>query len=463
MIDSYNFDNLKKVHLIGIGGSSMNGIAEILLNYDIKVSGSDRGESDNTRRLSKLGAEVFIGHAKENLAPDCDLVIYTVAVPKDNPELVAAKALGIPVIERGKFLGYVVSRHPSSLAVAGTHGKTTTTSMIAAILIEAKKDPCVHMGGFFPLIGGSVRASKSDYLVTEACEYHRNMLNLNPFAGIILNVEEEHTDYYKGGLPEIIEAFSQFAGNINPSGFLVVCKDNACAIEASKGASCKVIEYSYNDPSAEYYASDVVYSKEGTSTYTLCRCGSKLGEIVLSVPGSHNVSNSVAAAAAAIEFGCSFTDIADGLKNFVCANRRFQCIGKYNGARLIDDYAHHPTEIKAAIKSAVSVLGDKHKLYAVFQAHTYTRAINFGDAFAEALKDADEIIVADIYAAREKDPGTVNAEMLAAKFRSFGLNASYKGGFEEIEDYLKSVVNPDDLVITLGAGNVNEVIRRIAE
>ena len=463
MFENNEFENIKKVHMIGIGGSSMNGIAEILLHYGIAVSGSDRGESDNTLRLRDLGAVVSVGHRAENVPSDCDLVIYTLAVADDNPELLAAKEMGIPVIERGTFLGYIVSKHPKSLAVTGTHGKTTTTSMAASILISAGKDPCVHMGGFFPLIGGSVRPSSSEYLVTEACEYHRNMLNMQPFAGIILNVEEEHTDYYRGGLDEIKKAFSDFAYNIMPDGFLVVCIDDENASEVSSAARCKVITYSLLNDSAEFYAKNIFHSSEGKSTFTLCRKGEELGIVSITVPGNYNISNAVAASAAALELGCSFEDVKKGLADFVGANRRFQHVGNYNGARLIDDYAHHPTEIKEVMDTARSILLPGHKIYAVFQAHTYTRALRFRDAFCKVLSGADEIIVSDIYAAREKDPGTINGQMLCDHFRSAGLNATYFCEFIDIENYLKNKVKPDDLVISLGAGDIDKVVLDLAK
>ena len=456
-MDNIFTNKLKKVHLIGIGGSSMNGIAEIIMKHGISVSGSDRSHSANTDRLEQLGARIFLGHFADNLDPDCDLVVYTLAIADDNPELLKARALGIPTVERGVFLGTVVKSHAYSLAVSGTHGKTTTTSMAAAILLAAEKDPCVHLGGFFPLINGSVRASTSPYLVTEACEYHKNLLNLSPYAGIILNVEAEHLDFYKGGLPEILDTFSAFAGKIDPQGFLVVCGDNAAAMKAAENAGCRVLTYSVNTANADFYAKDIEIDPDGSSHFTICTGAAPVARIELKVPGRHNISNALAAAAACIQFGCTGEDIEKGLLAFRGANRRFECKGKINGAPVIDDYAHHPTEIKAVLDTARAMVGNKGRIWSIFQPHTFSRAKSFGDQFCEALKGSDTVITADIYAARERDPGDINSELLVAKFKDAGINALYMPSFEDIEAYIRENVAAGDIVITLGAGDINKV------
>ena len=453
---------IKKVHMIGIGGSSMNGIAEIIMGYGIRVSGSDRSASDNTRRLEARGAVIHYGHDAANVPADCDLVVYTLAIADDNPEYLRAKELGIPTVERGVFLGYVTGQHRFSLAVSGTHGKTTTTSMAAAILIDAGKDPCVHMGGYFPMIGGSVRASTSEYFVTEACEYYKNLLNLSPFAGIILNVEAEHLDYYKGGLPEIIDTFSAFAARLDPKGFLVVCADNANAMKAAGAANCRVLTYSAQSASASFHAEDINILPDGTSTFKIFAGNTMVTSVHLSVPGIHNVSNALAAAAACMQFGCTSEDIARGLSAFHGADRRFQVVGRVNGAMLVDDYAHHPTEIKATVGTALSMAGERGRVWSVFQPHTYSRAKFFGDDFMEALRGSAKVLVADIYAAREKDPGDINSSMLADRFRSGGLDAEYFPSFEEIKAFIRKNAVPGDIVLSLGAGDVNRIVIDLA-
>ena len=448
---------LKKVHLIGIGGSSMNGIAEIMMKYGVRVSGSDRSRSANTDRLETLGARIFEGHSADNIEKDCDLVVYTLAVSQDNPELVQAAKLGIPTVERGVFLGSILQNHSYSLAVAGTHGKTTTTSMAAAILLAAEKDPCVHLGGFFPMIGGSVRASTSPYFVTEACEYHKNLLNLAPYAGILLNVEAEHLDFYQGGLPEIIETFSLFAGKIDPQGFLVVCADNPAAMEAAKGAVCRVLTYSLEQSTADYTVKNIRISPDSGSRFTVCAGHEPIAEITLPVPGRHNISNALAAVAACLQLGCTKDAIEKGLAGFQGANRRFECKGYVNQAPVIDDYAHHPTEIRAVMDTARTLVGKSGHIYSVFQPHTYSRAKSFTREFGEALRESDTVIVADIYAAREKDPGDISSALLTEQFQKSGVNALYMSDFAGIAAYIRNHAVKGDIVITLGAGDINQI------
>ena len=456
----------EKVHFIGIGGSSMNGIAEIVLKYGCQVTGSDRSPSANTKRLEALGAKVFYGHAETNLPDDCNLVIYTLAIAEDNPELLKAKRLGMKIIERGKFLGCLTARHKYSLAISGTHGKTTTTSMAAAILLADQKDPCVHVGGYLPMIHGSVRASTSEYFVTEACEYHKNLLNLKPYAGIILNVEAEHLDFYKGGLAEIKETFSEFAERIHPDGFLLVCADNDNALEVRERAHCKTLTYSINPEKAEtvsYAAVNIRIEENGASSFDFCYLGKPIVSVKLKVPGRHNISNATAAAAACHALGCNPESIRNGLSVFEGANRRFEYKGTVNGACIIDDYAHHPTEIKAVLDTARTITRNGGKIWSIFQPHTYSRAKMFADDFCEALRGSDRIFVTDIYAAREKDPGDINSQMLADKFRARGLNAVYLPDFSEIVSRIRENAAEGDLVITFGAGDVNKIAAELAK
>lgn len=454
---------IKKVHMIGIGGSSMNGIAKIIINYGITVTGSDRTPSEITKQLEELGATIHFGHAAENLPDDCDLVVYTLAIAEDNPEFLKAKKLNIPTIERGTFLGYVAAQHEYSLAISGTHGKTTTTSMTAAILMAAEKDPCVHLGGYFPMIKGSVRASTSPYFVTEACEYHKNLLNLSPFAGVILNVEAEHLDFYKGGLPEIMETFSEFAGKIKPDGFLLVCKDNNCAMETAKAAKCKIITYSIEKEDADFYCKNIDILPDGTSQFSIYAGTNLITHIHLPVPGHHNISNALAAAVACMELGCTPEDVRKGLEAFHGTNRRFEHKGTFNGAMLIDDYAHHPTEIHAVISTATEITEGKGKIWSIFQPHTYSRAKAFSNEFCESLKGSTQVIIADIYAAREKNPGDISSAILAEKFNNNGLPTIHMASFEDIKTYIREHAGPGDIVVTLGAGDINKVVADLSE
>lgn len=447
------------IHFIGIGGSSMSGLAELAAKQGCLVSGSDRTDSEKLRHLREKGIRIYPSQSSDNITDDIDLVVYTLAVPDSNPELAEARRRRIPVVERGVYLGKIAAHYKYSVAVAGTHGKTSTTSMLSSIALCAGINPSIHIGGVFPRIGSNVLASHSDYFITEACEYHENFLNIHPYGGIILNVEAEHLDYYKN-LEQIQTAFSKFAASCSEEGFLVVCADNPSARKAAAAAKCPVTFYSTQDASAPYYAADVRHAEAGTA-YTLCENGTPIGDVFLHVPGMHNVSNSLAAAAAAIRLGCSAQDVASGLDAFYGTGRRFEKKGTYHGVPVIDDYAHHPTEIAATLAAARDILAPGGKIFAVFQPHTYSRASSFLEDFTKVLKKADTVIVTEIYSAREKDPGTISGASMTRHFQENGVPAKYIPDFSEIADYLKSCVKPGDLIITLGAGDVNRVIEKI--
>lgn len=457
-----NRQNLNEhIHFIGIGGSSMSGLAELAVKQGYTVSGSDRSDSSVLDRLRALGVHIYLSQSAENITDDISLVIYTLAVPDSNPELAEARRRNIDTVERGIYLGKLAEHYKYSVAVAGTHGKTTVTSMLSSIFISDNKEPNIHIGGTFHRIGGSVQTSDSEYFITEACEYHENFLNIHPFAGIILNVEAEHLDYYRD-FDHIRSAFSQFASSCSKDGFLVVCKDSAEASDAALGVKCPVITYSIKDPSAMFYAADIRH-KENKTYYTLTENGKALCEICLNVPGIHNISNSLAAASAAIRLGCSPEGIADGIYEFHGAGRRFEQKGTFNGAPVIDDYAHHPTEIAAVLSAAREVISDEGKIIAVFQPHTYSRAMSFQKEFSCALKNAETVIVTEIYSAREKDPGTISGASMAEYFVQNGVNAVHISDFKEIAKAVRASATSNDIVITLGAGNVNQVIDMILE
>ncbi len=437
----------------------MSGLAELALKQGYAVSGSDRSDSQLLDRLRNEGIHIYTSQEACNITDDIDTVVYTLAVPESNPELAAARKKNIPVCERGVYLGMIADHYRYTAAVSGTHGKTTVTSMLSSILISDNKKPSVHIGGVFHRIGGSVLASDSEYFITEACEYHENFLNIRPYAGIILNVEPEHLDYYRD-FDHIRSAFSKFAASCSEDGFLVVCKDCDAAVSVSGSARCRVVMYSIHDTSAEFYASDIGH-ENGSAHYTLMHRGDPVCKICLNVPGAHNISDSVAAAAAALNLGCSPEGIADGLAEFHGAGRRFEQKGTCSGAPLIDDYAHHPTEINAVLSAARDVIPDKGRIIAVFQPHTYSRAMAFQNEFAEALSKADKVIVTDIYSARESDPGTISGSSMAGYFAEKGIDAVYISDFGDIADVIKNTAVPGDIVITLGAGSVNRVIDEI--
>ena len=446
------------IHFIGIGGSSMSGLALIVKHYGYVVSGSDREESSATQNLRNAGIDVIIGQKASNITPDIDLVIYTVAVSQDNPELREVIDENIPYVERGRFLGMISRRYKYPVSVSGAHGKTTTTAMLSAILIDAGFNPAVHLGGVFPLINGSVRPSDSDYFVTEACEYHSHMLELSSYGAVILNVDSEHLDYYKTD-ENIDKAFAKFASNVSPDGFLVVCAENKRAMSAAFYTKARLVTYALAESctGSEFEAGNIALFPD-RSEYDLLHNGEFCGRIVLRAPGRHVVLNSLAAIGAAWYLGAGLNDITKALSEFTGTGRRFERKGNIRGALLIDDYAHHPEEVKATLAAARTTAGSDNRIIAIFQVHTYTRAIKFGPQFAEALKDADEIIVADIYAAREADPGTVSGKTLTDLFVSKGLNAKYISSFEDIAEYVSGILRSGDIIITLGAGNINKVL-----
>lgn len=435
------------VHFIGIGGISMSGLAQILLHNNIKVSGSDVSASNLTQLLEDNGAKITIGQSENNIE-NPDLVVYTAAISEDNPELICARQKGIRTIERAVFVGEIMKSYKTSVAVAGTHGKTTTTSMLSHIFISADTDPTIMVGGELNAIGGNLRCGKNDYMILEACEYHRSFLEFFPTVGIILNVEEDHLDYFKD-LDDIIEAFSDFGALLPENGALIVNKENENTIKASKKATCKVISVGYND--ADYNAVNISYDKDGRATYEIISQGERIATIHLGVGGEHNVLNSLAAFATGDFLGLEREDIIDGIESYTGVKRRFEYKGEVNGFKVIDDYAHHPTEIRATLTTAKEMEHDR--VWCIFQPHTYTRTKTLFDDFRDVLTLADITIVADIYAAREKDTGLVSSKELAQATEG----AIYLDSFDKIEEYVLSNAREGDVVITMGAGNIYKV------
>ena len=442
-----------KIYFIGIGGISMSGLAEILLTEGFTIIGSDRAPSDLTCTLEERGVRIFYGQRRENITDDIDLVVYTAAIKTDNPELLAAKELGIPTLTRAELLGQMMKNYRLPIAISGTHGKTTTTSMISQILLTAGKDPTLSIGGIYRPIGGNIRVGASDIFVTEACEYTNSFLSFFPKIGVILNIEEDHLDFFKD-LADIRSSFHRFAKLLPADGVLVINGGIDRYKEITQGLPCRVITYGF-DPGLDYSASNITYDKNGFPSFLLTEKNGRKRKFDLRVHGDHNILNALAAVALADLLQLTETEIAAGLLTFTGTDRRFEYKGQMNGVNIIDDYAHHPTEIRATLNAASQY---PHKrLWCVFQPHTYTRTKAFLNEFAHALSLADEIVLADIYAAREKDTLGISSRTLQEKIQSLGHSCHYFPSFTEIEIFLKKNCTKDDLLITMGAGDVVKI------
>lgn len=438
------------VHFIGIGGISMSGLAEILLKENFTISGSDAKSSDIVDSLIAMGAIVNIGQCAGNITDDIDLAVYTAAIHEDNEEFAACIAKNIPMLTRAQLLGQIMNNYKYSIAVSGTHGKTTTTSMLSQIFMEADTDPTISVGGILDSIGGNVRVGKSDYFVAEACEYTNSFHAFYPYISIILNVDADHLDFFSG-IDEIIESFHTFAGNLSENGTLIVNGDMDCLPRITKDLNTNIITFGMKD-SNRYYPSDIEADEKGHINYTLMVDGIPQERIHLNIGGIHNAANSLAAIAAADLLGIERTYILAGLACFGGAHRRFELKGSLGNVTVIDDYAHHPTEIKATLTTALHT--PHNELWVVFQPHTYTRTRALFDEFVDALKGFDHVILVDIYAAREKDNGLVHARDLAARIKETGTDARYFSSFDAVENYLLLNCKKNDLLITMGAGDV---------
>lgn len=448
-----NFHEPIHIHFIGIGGISMSGLAEILLEKGFPISGSDSKESELTDTLSAKGATIFYGQKAENIIPGIDLVVYTAAIHPDNPEFAEAKAQKIPMLSRAELLGQIMDNYRESIAVAGTHGKTTTTSMISEILLAAQADPTITVGGILPSIHGNLRVGASPVFVSEACEYTNSFLNFRPKYSIILNVEAEHLDFFKD-LDDIRSSFHRFAGNTLPDGASIINGEIANLDELTAGLPQKIITYGF-DSGCDFYGTNLTYDEKACPSFTAMHGDQIIAEIKLSVPGRHNASNALAAIALAVTMGLDTAAIAKGLDAFGGADRRFQYKGCVDGVTIIDDYAHHPTEIRATLTAAQNY---PHKrLVLVFQPHTYSRTKAFLADFADVLSMADVVVLADIYAAREQNTFGISSKDILALLQEKGTEAYYFPSFEEIEKFLLKSCVHGDLLITMGAGNVVEI------
>ena len=448
-----NFQQPIHIHFIGIGGISMSGLAEILLQEHFTISGSDSRESDLTRKLEQAGARIFYGQRASNIIEGIRLVVYTAAIHPDNPELSEAVNRGIPTLTRAELLGQIMANYRNSIGVSGTHGKTTTTSMITQILLEAHKDPTVSVGGILKSIDGNIRVGSSDVFLTEACEYTNSFLHFRPRYALILNIEEDHMDFFHN-LEEIRHSFRAFAHKTPADGAVIIHGAIDRYQEITDGIAGRTITYGL-DPSFEYYADNICFHAQGYAYFTLMHNGSPLGTIDLHVPGIHNVSNALAAAALATEMGISFSFIQKALADFNGTARRFEYKGSLGGITVIDDYAHHPTEIAATLSAAENYPHDR--IICVFQPHTYTRTKAFLKDFAKALSLADIVVLADIYAARETNTIGISSLDLLHELEKLGTECYYFPSFDEIENFLLKKCMNNDMLITMGAGDILQV------
>jgi len=447
-----DFNHPVHIYFIGIGGISMSGLAEILITENFKVSGSDAHKSALTDALEKKGAHIFIGQNAENITSDIDLVVYTSAIHPDNPEYIAMKELQIPSLSRAQLLGQIMKNYEVPIAISGTHGKTTTTSMVSEILLHAETDPTLSIGGILKSIEGNIRIGKSGYFVTEACEYTNSFLSFFPKIGIILNIEEDHLDFFKD-INDIRHSFRAFAELLPADGTLIINGEIDNYKEITDGLACRVITYG-SSPSYDYYAENISYDEQAHPTFTL-KSNDTERTFSLAVPGSHNVSNALAAIALADLLKLANKDITSALAQFTGTNRRFEYKGSLNGVTIIDDYAHHPTEITATLSAAKNY--PNKSIWCVFQPHTYTRTKAFLPEFAQALSLADHVVLADIYAARETDTLGISSETLKEEIEKLGHTCYHFPSFEEIEKFLlKNCIN-GDLLITMGAGDVHKI------
>lgn len=445
-----DFNHPCHVHFIGIGGISMSGLAEILMKEGFTVSGSDNKESSLTDHLTDKGAVIFYGQKASNIIDGINVVVYTAAIHEDNEEFMEAKRQGLPMLSRAELLGQLMTNYDTPIAVSGTHGKTTTTSMLSHNFLAGDMDPTISVGGILKAIHGNIRVGSSGLFVTEACEYTNSFLHFFPKISVILNIDADHLDFFKD-LDDIRHSFRLFAELLPEDGTLVINGDIENLSYITDGLACRVVTFG-REASLDYSASDIQYDEQGNASFDLIRHGIPSGHVTLSVGGEHNVYNALSAIAVADLLGVSAETIQEGLLSFHGTDRRFEYKGEFNGITVIDDYAHHPTEIEATLKSAAHY--PHRELWCIFQPHTYTRTKALFDEFAQALSHTDHLILADIYAARETDTLGISSEQLARAAASYGCDAIYLPSFDEIEKYVRDHCQSGDLLITMGAGDV---------
>ena len=448
----------KHLHFIGIGGSSMSGLARFMLQKGCVISGSDRDASHKTEALEALGVKIHIGHSAENVC-GADLVVYSAAIPESNSERAEAKRLGIPQVERAVLLGRLMSTFDQAICVSGTHGKTTTTSMIAQIFVEAGEDPGVHIGGELDAIGGGTRVGGGSTFIAEACEYNGSFWHFYPTIAVILNIDEDHLDFYKD-LDDIEASFKRFAGLVPEDGWVVGWGGDPRVRRVLSSLKCRTRTYGL-EPYNELRAEDISYDELGRPRFTVTLYGHPLCEVELAVSGEKNLLDALAAIAVADISELPMSRVSETLSHFTGAHRRFDLTSVTDGVRVYQDYAHNPAEMKTAIH--IAALQPHNTLWAVWQPHTYSRTKALFNGFVETFDEADHILITDVMGARESDPGDVKSEMFLEPLRARGKNVDVTPTFDDAEAYLRSHWQPGDLVITLGCGNIDLLNEQIAK
>ncbi len=455
------FRHVKNIHFIGIGGIGMSGIAEVLCNLGFVVSGSDLKKSKNTDRLETLHkVKIYEGHAAENIG-DAQVVVYSSAVKEDNPEVVLAKEKSIPVIPRAEMLAELMTLKPYAVAVAGTHGKTTTTSMVATVLGHAGVDPTTVVGGVVDTLGSNARLGKSEWFVTEADESDRSFLMLYPTISVVTNIDKEHMESYKG-MDDVVQCFTDFVNKVPFYGACILCLDDPNVQLIIPKIKRRRVTYGMT-AQADISAQDIRYNESFGSTFKVAKGAEVLGEINMPVPGKHNIYNALAATAVALELDVPFEKIAEAFSKFKNANRRFQFKGDFRGISVVDDYGHHPTEILATLSAAKSGSGGRRTVV-IFQPHRFSRTKELMNEFALCFNNADVLFVTDIYAASEQPIEDITAEVLTENIKKFGhKNANYIGDVESAAEKVLPFLQEGDLVITLGAGSITRLSDEILE
>lgn len=452
-MENFDINNYKHIHMIGIGGISMSGIAEILIKSGFIVTGSDISRSDITDKLIKNGIHVTIGHDFMNVRR-ANLVVYSAAIKPNDPELIEAKRFKIPTIERGDFLGQITKLYKDTICISGTHGKTTTTSMISLCFLEAKKDPTIQVGAILKPIAGNYRVGNSDYLIIEACEYVESFLKFFPKSEVILNIDNDHLDYFKT-FDNIKNAFVKYVKKLPDDGLLVLNGDDQNCLDLAKFTKARTITYGINNIDTDFYAKNLICDAKGFYQFEAYKNNKFYGLFKLNVPGTHNILNALSCIALCDAYGIDCESIKNALFKFSGADRRFEYIGNYNGFDVYDDYAHHPTEIMALANATKNTVHNNS--WAIFQSHTYSRTKLLLDDFANALSNFDNIVVTDIYAARETNQSGITPQELVNKLISLGKNAIYIGPFEDIAKYIRANAKPNDIVLTVGAGTITHL------
>ena len=452
------FDNFlspgRRGHLIGIGGVSMSSLADVLWGMGIAISGSDMNRNKNVMGLTEKGIPVSIGHKAENITREIEFVVRTAAVHDDNPEIIRAHALGIPVFERTQAWGAISKDYSNALCISGTHGKTTTTSMCTHIMMAADKDPTVMIGGTLPLLNAGHRVGHGNTIIMEACEYYNSFLSLHPTVAVILNVEADHLDFFKD-LQDVQHSFREFALRTPEDGYVVANLDDASTMATIRDIPRKIMTFGLSRE-ADVYAENIEFLG-ANSHFDIMFKGKHFTDVTLHVPGLHNVKNALAATAAAICLGVRPNAVKYGLAGFNGAGRRFEFKGKYNGADVYDDYAHHPGELKALLDTVEGL--NYKRCILVFQPHTYTRTAALFEDFVTQLKRPDVLLLAEIFAAREKNTIGISSAALAERVEG----AEFYPTFPELEEELKRKAQPGDIILTVGAGDVYKIGENIVE